>query len=75
MSFVTAFLVLVAILELLGMSSLWIEMHETGRGNRYQQSYSLQINNLSAQVSQTQKELAAMAPKLAEYEIKAGNKE
>ena len=74
-SFVAALLVLVAILELIAIASLWVEMHDSSRANQYQQNFSAQLNSLSAQLNQAQRELAATAPTLAEYEIKAGNKE
>jgi eukaryotic-like serine/threonine-protein kinase len=74
-TFITGILMLVAILEVIAIASLWVEMHDSSRFNQYQQGYNAQINSLASQLNQTQADLAATALDLAEYEIKAGNKE
>ena len=73
-SFITVLLLLVAILECIGIASLWMEMHETNRSNQYM-VYNQQIATLSNQPNRAQADLAATIPDLAEFEIKAGNKE
>ena len=74
-TFITGILILVALLEVIAIAVLWVEMHDSNRVNQYQQQFSAQINSLAVQLNQAQAELATNTTALAEYEIKAGNKE
>jgi serine/threonine protein kinase len=73
-SFFTVLLLLVAILEFIGMASLWLEVKHSNRSSQFN-VFQQQIANLSNQLNRAQSELATSLPDLAEFEIKAGKKE
>ncbi len=67
-------LLFVALLELMAMVSLWLDTAEVNRRDRAQ-LYNNQVMQLNNQLMQARNEMATWLPDLAEYEIKAGNKE
>ena len=70
----TCLLLLVALLELISLGALWNENTHHDRRREYANNFA-QINQLSSQLSRAQTDLASYLPDLAEFELKAGNKE
>ena len=74
MSFLAVILVLVGILELIGLGSVWMEVKHSNRSSQFL-AFQQQIANLSNQLNRAQADMSSALLDLAEFEIKAGNKE